>query len=331
VNLNVVVTCTKRKTRSPEPHLQLRHLGERDIEERVARWIELVSGSEAQVRAADLYCGDHWSIARSLPHYGERFGHRIRLWVCSAGYGLIADDAPLAPYSATFSSSHPDAVARLEDNRAHRKAFSRWWHGLANWEGPQAGTPRTLRELAESHPAHALVIVASAPYLQALREDIIAAATLLTNTSLLSIVSAGGKSVADIGEYIVPSEARLTAVVGGCMMSLNIRILRALLERSSGMLRPELVRLVAKLAEVVPAYRYPARASLTDQQVRDFITGHLQARPGLTWSALLKALRHESNLACEQKRFRRLFREAEDEAAASNTNEPRRHDVPELG
>ena len=38
------------------------------------------------------------------------WGTRRRLWVCSAGYGLIPCRRPLHPYAATFASGSPDSV-----------------------------------------------------------------------------------------------------------------------------------------------------------------------------------------------------------------------------
>src|SRR5687768_13776606 len=104
---NVVVTCTKRKTVPAEASLQLGRIAGATIPELAKQWINRLQAQDAAPRPAEeLYSGDHWQIARSLPDVAR--GHRIkvRLWVCSAGYGLIPSWAPLKPYSATFSTHH---------------------------------------------------------------------------------------------------------------------------------------------------------------------------------------------------------------------------------
>ena len=109
--INLVVTCTKKKTREPGHDLMLRHVRGGSTESRVATWLERLRrrGGE-RVAARELYAGDHWSIARELDcsHVGRNA--RIRVWVASAGYGLLCMDNPLQPYSATFAVSHPDSV-----------------------------------------------------------------------------------------------------------------------------------------------------------------------------------------------------------------------------
>jgi hypothetical protein len=109
--VNLVVTCTKKKTREPGRDLMLRHLRGASTESRAAAWLErLERHTGERLAARDLYAGDHWSIARELD--GSRLGRtsRVRVWVASAGYGLLSMDNPLQPYSATFAVNHPDSV-----------------------------------------------------------------------------------------------------------------------------------------------------------------------------------------------------------------------------
>src|SRR5262245_47229972 len=112
--VNVVVTCTNRKTRSVPSALRLRRLKGRNLEENAAAWISrLVSHQAPGVPACELYSGDHWHVARSLVEEGLRSNCRVNIWVCSAGYGLVPLGAELRPYSATFTAENPDAVCRL--------------------------------------------------------------------------------------------------------------------------------------------------------------------------------------------------------------------------
>jgi len=55
------------------------------------------------VPAEALYGGDHWSVVRELAT-NDLFGYRdIRIWVCSAGYGLIPLGSRIHPYSGIYS------------------------------------------------------------------------------------------------------------------------------------------------------------------------------------------------------------------------------------
>ena len=119
------------------------------------------------IAARDLYAGEHWMVACGLPDLAG--GGRIRLWVCSAGYGLIPADAPVRPYAATFTGGHPDSVPGGADGA------TAWWHALSLWEGPSSGQPRSIRELAAKEPAASYPAGAFRSYLHACRDDIAAA------------------------------------------------------------------------------------------------------------------------------------------------------------
>src|SRR5581483_11722789 len=106
--------------------------------ERAAGWLKLLRrGTAGTVPAAELYLGDHWAVVREL---ATRPG--VRVWVCSAGYGLVSVESPLRPYSATFAAGEPDSVCvGAEDVTATRRA---WWRALAGWDGPGPAGPRSL-------------------------------------------------------------------------------------------------------------------------------------------------------------------------------------------
>src|SRR5437867_843027 len=130
--LNLVVTCTDRKTRSVPKACMLRDVHGRSIEERVERWIErLEDGSEETLPAVDLYAGDHWSVARSLETVAVARGLEARVWIASAGYGLIPLRGLVRAYSATFSPGHADSVAAESNGSDPAGLAERRWAALA--------------------------------------------------------------------------------------------------------------------------------------------------------------------------------------------------------
>ena len=99
--LNLVVTCSDRKTRPVPRARMLRSVRGRNIDDRVRRWIErLEDGSEESLPAVDLYAGDHWAVVRSLETVASGRGLDARIWVASAGYGLIPLRGLVRSYSA---------------------------------------------------------------------------------------------------------------------------------------------------------------------------------------------------------------------------------------
>src|SRR6266568_5508906 len=164
--VHVIVTCTNRKSQLVPDRRQLGSVPAGDTDERARDWICRLSDTpdSPPITARDLYAGEHWTVACGLPDLAG--GGRIRLWACSAGYGLIPADAPLRPYAATFTGGHPDSVPGGADGARA------WWYALSSWEGPSSGQSRSIRELAATEPAASYLLALSAPYLQACREDI---------------------------------------------------------------------------------------------------------------------------------------------------------------
>jgi hypothetical protein len=75
--VHVIVTCTNRKTVPVPPQLRLDSVPGRGTAQRARQWAGRLAGpsSVPLVAARDLYAGEHWMIARSLP--GLAAGHAI--------------------------------------------------------------------------------------------------------------------------------------------------------------------------------------------------------------------------------------------------------------
>src|SRR5262245_11141361 len=88
--IHVIASCTDRK-RLPVPlELRLREISGVRPQIRAERWWRRLSTHESRnIVATDLYGGDHWSVARSLPAVAVANGRSAQLWVASAGYGLV--------------------------------------------------------------------------------------------------------------------------------------------------------------------------------------------------------------------------------------------------
>ena len=110
-SVHVIVTCANRKSLPIPSHLQLGEVSGSSAIERVRTWIARLAdtGSAPNVPAFDLYAGEHWSVARKFKSH-ERTGEDIRLWACSAGYGLIPAEAQIMPYHATLTPGQADSV-----------------------------------------------------------------------------------------------------------------------------------------------------------------------------------------------------------------------------
>jgi hypothetical protein len=302
--LHVVVTCSDRK-KSPVPApLRLSTVLHQRTRARARTWIARLQSCEVPTLPARLlYAGDHWQVARSLA--AGAVG-RMELWVASAGYGLIREDQPIKPYSATFSPSGPDSVTSQAQAQDRNVILREWWAALAEWELSGSGTPRSVQTLAARHPEAILLVALSNSYLRALRDDLIGARDELRSSGRLIIVSAGTKSQLGLEENLLPVGAEVQSALGGSRLSLNVRIVRHLIQTwSQHTWEPDLATAEVRALRRADGQRV-RRTQLSDREVLDFIARARREAAGVSWSALLRRLR-DHGFACEQLRFRELF------------------------
>jgi hypothetical protein len=247
--------------------------------------------------ALDLYAGEHWDVARRLAQTSP-IATSVELWVCSAGYGLIPATAPIVPYAATFASGNPDSVPDGAEGAAA------WWDALSEWKGP-AGGARSFRDLVRSDAKTRVLLVLSAAYLKACRDDIIRAIDRLPDPKQLSIISAGTKIDGQLDGFLLPCDARLQTALGGTRQALNVRVADHLLV--AGIVgHDEMSEALTKLLADQPAVARYERLPASDTEVRAFIRARLRANPRATHTRLLREFR-DQNHACEQGRFAGLF------------------------
>lgn len=306
--INIVVTSTKRKRQPVPSTLQFRSLAKIPFEKCVDEWCSRLEIDNSEVVAADeLYAGDHWQISRFFPDQGRRAGWAVQLWICSPGYGLIRQRAPIHPYSANFSIGHPDGIT-ASGTRQRFRYLQDWWARLKEWPGPEPGQPRTVEQLASRFPGSPLLLVASETIVRVLEPDLRRAADSMQRKDQFLLVSGGTSRTDDLGPHLLPCDARLQTVFGGARMSLNVRTVRFLLE--SGPTEEFVVEWSRRLAELLKdaiRARRVDRVAMTDEEIVGHILNQLCREPAASWSRLLRELR-ESGHRCEQKRFAAIFK-----------------------
>ena len=306
-----MVTCTNRKTVPPETRLEIRTLNARGTANRVQHWIRRLTASNraTAIVARELYCGEHWSVVRSIPSVAKRAGRSPRIWICSAGYGLISSQSRVHAYSATFAANDANSVTNGSGGKARIHAAKQWWTKLAQWKGPDQQPVRTFSELARKYPNEPLLVVASRDYVLAVEDDLQNAAKELNNPSLLMIISAGTRRLGILTAHLLPCDARLQHCLGGTRLSLNARIARRLIGNStaSKIDVPSAKRYLAALLRAQPHIPAPSGIRSTNSEVRRFITLEVGAGRGTSRTKMLGKFR-ASGKACEQSRFADLYR-----------------------
>lgn len=306
--LNIVVSCTDRKRLSVPDALRARAVGQLPIRRRFERWWHRLSTTRTTVLpASDLYVGDHWTVCLSLPAIARSKGFEPRLWIASAGYGLISADTTVRPYSATFASGQPDTVVASGERP---EGLRTWWGLLGARRGPGAAAPRTVAALVRSAPHTNVILVCSPEYLRALRDDVANAIDEMASREQFLIVTSPTGVPHELEPFAIPSAAPLRGYVGGALPSLHARVARKILAESRGavLAAPALrARYGALLARAPELPRYD-RTRMNDREVRRFILEQLRRHPSISHTPALRTLR-DGGRACEQVRFRSLFQE----------------------
>lgn len=188
--INLVVSCTNRKRYETAPGLTARRLVGSDLQARLRIWKEnLRTAPEEKYPAKDLYIGEHWSVVRDILSAAGNRGWDLRLWICSAGYGLIRPSARIHSYQVTFASGTKDSVTAWG-----RNAVQKWWKGVCSCAiAGERGVPRSLAKLALEFPHTPMIVALSADYLNAVQEDLLTVLSYEYFRSHLAIISCGTK------------------------------------------------------------------------------------------------------------------------------------------
>jgi len=307
--LHIIASCTDRKRRRVPAELHLGNVKAADIGARARAWWQLLlSQHQETVQAADLYAGAHWRAVLELPGVARANGFRPRLWIASAGYGLIPEDASIQPYSATFARGNADSVVTNATERDTAEQLQTWWKTLSEVKEPSKGQPRSIKSLAKMEPGANILIIASPGYVAALEEDLVGAARQIERPESILIVSTpGSRSRGELAPHWIPSSAHHQTRLGGSKLSLHARVARELIEGTrrgrldANVAQQEYERHIESTSPPV----IPNREPMSDAEVTIFVRRAVMEGTK-SWSAALRLLRSEGR-ACEQSRFKRLF------------------------
>lgn len=299
--INLVVSCTSRKRYETAPGLRARTLDGHDLRTRLESWKQRLNTTESEkYPAQDLYMGEHWSVVREIRSKAESW--QVRLWICSAGYGLIEPTTPIHSYQVTFTPGLEDSVRSSEPSGVRL-----WWDGVCRLKVQGDGNPRSLAALAEKYPRTPMMVALSADYLYAVESDLLEVRNRPFFREHLIIVSSGtSQDHRQWKENLVPSDGSLSRSLGGTLGSLNARVASFLL--GSKLEGEPTIANFARFLRSLKAEKPPreVRAAQSDADVARFIGARLRTNPQASKSRLLEELR-SAGLACEQKRFGALY------------------------
>lgn len=288
----VITNCSKRKRSPVDKTLSAGALAAGSSSEVAKIWTGRLRTSDAIGPAEALYGGRGFSEARRA---AGSVG--APLAIVSAGLGLIDGKTPAPSYSLTTAGRDPDNILAKTASGA-----AAWWSAL------QEETP--FRSQAVEIETGLILAALSASYVAMVAADWSAwPPERLGRLRLFTKGRPQGPAAALAGAWM-PYDDRLDAVGGdlaGTQSDFAQRALRHFAETIKGSGSADLDRAAVK--EVLgdhKARETPVRERASDDTIEAAIRAHWAAVDGRS-ALMLRHLRDDLGMACEQGRFQRLF------------------------
>jgi hypothetical protein len=302
----VVTNCTARK-RAGAPLVRFDSSSSVAVlSEAVEEWRSALRSQPVRLPAKELYVGRSINeakfVARQL---------RSALFVVSAGLGLVGEDEEVPGYdlsAASPTSSLTPVLAR------YGTSLSEWWTALTDGRG--------LRWLLQRDSGAIVLLALPTAYLRLVKGELQEMQPGEISRLRVFTSEAGRRELAALPALpVMPYDDRLESIAGlaGTRSDFPQRALRHFTERLEAHRLPaEVAALEVLLALAGCEHRtFPQRARLNDEEICALIRTSWSTCGGNS-ARLLRHLRDDHQVACEQGRFAALRRRIQQELVESS-------------
>jgi hypothetical protein len=267
------------------------------------RWTKALSKAAYTQEAQNLYVGRSISEAKNV---AASLGGM--LYVVSAGLGLVRASEAISTYDLTVSEGNASLAPLL---KRLGKSPADWWDALINARGPE----RSVRALVENHRKSPIFFALPASYLALIGRDL--AGLTAQQASRIRIITSelGVSSVPlHLRPLVLPYDERLEgSAYAGTRTDFPQRALRHFVEELKGHLLPlnEARAAVLEAMESMHKPVLPMRSKKSDNEILVLLRENWERFDGAS-GRLLRFLRDDALVACEQSRFRGLWLEVQE-------------------
>ncbi len=301
----VLIPCTDRKRREPSEDLRARSLAPGNLSEVAGEWLDRIASATSKQPHGEVYCGRAYREAAKAAKQLS-----AELAVISAGLGVVRADQPIPSYSLTVAPGSDDTV--LNKITCDGASADAWWNALKFRHEKIAGVQDLLRR-----ESSALILMGlSASYARLIRDDLVGLS--VAETERIRIFGAGITEhlPPSLAASVMPYDFRLNgpdSPIPGTMSDFASRALH----HFAGCLRDGVLSAAQadddrqELLWLMRDWRtpnLPVRKRMTDEEIVRFILDQWDETGGRSGVSL--RLLRDTGHACEQGRFRDLFRRA---------------------
>jgi len=301
----LVTVCTNRKTIPPARRLKAQDLPSGPQSYVSETWRDWLRRATPSAAAKNLYAGRGFAEARLA---AERSG--ADLWVLSAGLGLVQADEEVPAYDLTLSAGSESSIRQKVTDGPFDAAL--WWSEIGRRTRPK----RSLANLVSGRPDQQIVISVSGSYLELIEKDLLS----LTPSDLRRVRLIGPLSGTGIAErlqaLVMPYDDRFNGPdtpLPGTRADFSQRAARHFLEQIwLGSPNAEASEHARRVRESQRSMAWPTqveRQQLADDEIVKVILSCWERADGQS-ARMLRVLRDEERIACEQGRFVELFKRA---------------------
>lgn len=293
----ILAPCSNQKSVVPDDQSRavlLKKASQSDLE---TAWLERLGVLPTACEAGDLYQGRGFNRVRTV---ARRTG--AHLYVISAGLGLVSADTSVPTYGLSVSGLGRDSIQSRVIGAFDPAA---WWHAISR--GPYSAL---LNEKLDRRRDGVFVVALTIPYARLLADALARVEQSIVHRLRLIGASLTTHLPKHLHLSVMPYDDRLNGIVRGARVDFAQRAAQHFIEQCLPVLpngdtaahAAWVSNALSKHSKAPPVSR--PRAS--DEAIMSVITRHLGS--GRNAGTLLRVLRDEEGVACEQSRFFRLYR-----------------------
>ena len=297
----VITNCTNRKRGVAHPSLNQSNISPGSLEFVLDQWVDSLKNDHDLKLASDIYCGRGFREAEATSRILN-----CPLYIVSAGLGIINSNSSVPIYNLTASTKQEGSVLRkIQDG----STAIQWWSNISG--ASPFGT--SLQRVMSDHPDDLILIALPATYFELIKDDLLRCPYIqqprlrFFGKNLDSILPNSLK------RNWMPYDDRLDGIGVGhsgtqsdfaqrAMRHFALTVLDQCREGSANT-HSDLV-----IDSISPIGRrpIPKRDRLNDLEIGKAVSANWIKGKGQS-SLLLRIIRDDLNIACEQKRFTRIL------------------------
>jgi hypothetical protein len=301
----VLTSCTNRKRFAPPSELTARSVRPGDLRSVAREWRKRVKTASVRVPIVDLYCGRAFRQAEAAATEAK-----AGFFVVSAGLGLLSSSACAPSYSLTITPGAADNVlARISG----LPTPAEWWRELSL----TCPLGSSISHAIGSHRGP-IMLALSATYLAMVADDLAVLPSRTRARLRVFTLTPASMIVEPLRPYVMPYDGRfdgsgspIPGTRGDFAQRSLAHFVATILSRHPKADFDGHAEAAERLLAKLRPHKVLKRTKQSDAEITALIHRHWDDAHGQS-SRMLRYLRDNLGIACEQGRFRNLFLAARD-------------------